>query len=135
MASESERLTIFGTPRAVVDGAPLRLQVTDDFVTTASLSIGNLADGLVVYRLEADRSWIRLSTDAGVAVGSPPGAAGGEPATVLVEADVEGLPAGIYQGTILVEALLPSGVVETTRVTVVLDKQGVPRYQAGSPQS
>ena len=135
VASESERLTIFGTPRAVVDGAPLRLQVTDDFVTTASLSIGNLADGLVVYRLEADRSWIRLSTDAGVAVGSPPGAAGGEPATVLVEADVEGLPAGIYQGTILFEALLPSGVVETTRVTVVLDKQGVPRYQAGSPQS
>lgn len=135
VASDLVRRTIFGTPRASVDPTPLRLQVRDDFVTTASLSIGNRGDGIVVYRLEPDRDWIRLGRDAGVAVGVPPGGSVPIDASVLVEAAVEGLPAGIYQGTILVEALLPNGAVETTRVTVVLDKQGVPRYEAGSPQS
>ena len=130
------RRVIFGSPRAAVETTPLRLAVTDDVVQTATLSIGNPRDGLLVYRLVPDREWIRLSIDAGVAVGAPPGVIpGGAVATVLVQADADGLPAGVYQGTIIVEALLPDGSVDSTSVTVVLDKQGVPRYAAGEPQS
>lgn len=135
-SAATARRAIFGSPQASVDTTPLRLSVTDDVVQTATLSIQNPRDGLLVFRLLPDREWIRLSLDAGVAVGAPPGQIpGGAVVTILVQAGAEGLPAGVYQGTIIVEALLPDGSVESTSLTVVLDKQGVPRYAAGEPQS
>ena len=130
------RRAILGAPQASVDTTPLRLSVTDDVVQMATLSIQNSGDGLLVYRLAPDREWIRVSIDAGIAVGAPPSVIpGGTGATIRVQAAAEGLPAGVYQGTIIVEALLPDGTVQSMSVTVVLDKQGVPRYAAGEPQS
>ena len=46
-----------------------------------------------------------------------------------------GLGEGLHQGVIIVEAILPDGEVVTSSVTVVVDKQGVPRYEAGTPLS
>ena len=59
----------------------------------------------------------------------------GHDVTVRVEVDAAGLPAGVYEGAILVELLLPDGAVESVRVPVALEKQGVPRYEAGRPRS
>jgi hypothetical protein len=49
--------------------------------------------------------------------------------------DADGLAEGLHQGSIIVEALLPNGVVMQETVVVLVDKQGVPRYEAGRPVS
>ena len=54
---------------------------------------------------------------------------------ITVTPDAEGLPEGLHQGSIIVEAILPNGEVVATTVVVVVDKQGVPRYRAGTPIS
>ena len=74
---------------------------------------------------------------AGVAVGSgvPLMAGAQAEATILLDLRVAGLPEGLHQGSIMVEALLPNGVVDAVEITVVVDKQGVARYEAGTPLS
>ena len=133
-AAEAARQAIFGAPRADVDARPLELGPDGEVVRPLSFSIRNLGSGLLVYRLVPQDAWLRVSLDAGVAVGSPPGADGGA-VSVRVEVDAAGLPAGVYEGSILVELLLPDGAVESVRVPVALEKQGVPRYEAGRPRS
>ena len=133
-AAEAARQAIFGAPRADVDARPLELGPGGEVVRPLAFSIRNLGSGLLVYRLVPQDAWLRVSLDAGVAVGSPPGADGGA-VSIRVEVDAAGLPAGVYEGSILVELLLPDGAVESVRVPVALEKQGVPRYEAGRPRS
>ena len=133
-AAEAARQAIFGAPRANVDARPLELGPDGEVVRPLAFTIRNLGSGLLVYRLVPQDAWLRVSLDAGVAVGSPPGADGGA-VSVRVEVDAGGLPAGVYEGSILVELLLPDGAVESVRVPVALEKQGVPRYEAGRPRS
>ena len=132
--AEAARRAIFGAPRPEVDGEPLELSPDGEVVRPLEFTIRNAGSGLLVYRVVPESAWLRVSLDAGVAVGSPPGRARDD-VTVRVEIEAGGLPAGVYEGSILVEALLPGGGVETTRVAVVLEKQGVPRYEAGRPRS
>ena len=133
-AAGAARQAIFGAPRADVDARPLELGPGGEVVRPLSFSIRNLGSGLLVYRLVPQDAWLRVSRDAGVAVGSPPGESRGA-VSIRVEVDAVGLPAGVYEGSILVELLLPDGAVESVRVPVALEKQGVPRYEAGRPRS
>ena len=132
--AETIRRAIFGDPRAEVEGGPLELSPDGEVVRPLTFTIRNPGSGLLVYRVVAEDAWLRVSHDAGVAAGSPPGRARDD-VTVRVEVEAGGLPAGAYEGSILVEALLPGGGVETTRVAIVLEKQGAPRYEAGRPRS
>ena len=133
-SAPAERRTILGDPALAMDLPALHLSVSDDVIQPALLVIRNAGEGILAYRLVPDVDWLRTSLAAGVALGSRPGAPP-SPSTVRVEPLAGGLPAGFYQGTILVEALLPDGSVQAAPVTVTLDKQGVPRYEAGRPQS
>jgi hypothetical protein len=131
-----QRHAIFGSPRASIESDLSHLQMTDDVVEDGNIVVRNLADGLLVVRLIPNREWILVSRAATVAVGSPPaGLLDGSVEQIRVQMAADGLPAGIYEGAIIVEALLPNGSVQATEITVVLDKQGVPRYPAGQPRS
>ncbi|MDE2640458.1 MAG: hypothetical protein OXI03_07735 [Chloroflexota bacterium] len=132
--AEAARRAIFGDPRPEVEGGPLELGPDGEVVRPLEFTIRNAGSGLLVYRVVPEDAWLRVSLDAGVAVGSPPGRSRDD-VTVQVEIEAGGLPAGVYEGSILVEALLPGGGVETTRVAVGLEKQGVPQYEAGRPRS
>ncbi|MEE9276856.1 MAG: transglycosylase SLT domain-containing protein, partial [Dehalococcoidia bacterium] len=136
-AVAAERARIFGPPSLALDQTVFELKVTDDGVETAVITIRNTGQGLLVYRLAPDQDWLQLDVAAGIAVGSDFPVRDGKPrsATVRVQPLADGLPEGLHQGTIIVEALLPDGSVESQTVLVVVDKRGVPRYEAGTPRS
>ena len=133
----AQRATIFGTPSLAVDRTTMELRVTDDSVEQGTFTITNNGTGLLTYRIVFEDGWLEFSAVAGVAAGSENVVQAGTPrtATVRVTPTGEGLAEGFHQGTIMVEALLPSGAVQTTSIVVQLDKHGVPRYEAGSPRS
>ena len=133
----AQRATILGAPSMRVDRTTMELRVTDDSVEQGSFTITNNGTGLLPYRIVFDEGWLEFSAVAGVAAGSDVVIQAGKSrtATVRVTPTGEGLAEGFHQGTIMVEALLPSGAVQTSAIVVQLDKHGVPRYEAGSPQS
>ncbi len=133
----SERGKIFGTPSLQVDVTAIELRATDDEIESGTITIRNTGEGLLVFRLVPDVDWLIFDIPAGVAPGTNVALKDGQPSAVTVRIDPfgDGLAEGLHQGTIMVEALLPDGSVETTVVVVLVDKQGVPRYRAGTPQS
>ena len=132
-----ERLQLLGQPVLVVDQTRLDLTVTDDTVDEGRITIRNTGTGLLSYRLVPDEDWIQVSLDAGIAAGGDVRILDGRPreATITITPVAGGLLPGLHQGTLVVEALLPSGEVVRTSLTVVVDKSGVPRYEAGRPVS
>ena len=128
---------ILGPPLLTLDTTTFELKVTDDAVEAGALTIGNAGRGILVYRLVPQQDWLQVSRPAGVAIGSdvPLKSDTSRSATVLVLPNAEGLAEGLHQGTIMVEVLLPDGSVQTETVAVLVDKQGVPRYEAGTPRS
>lgn len=131
------RAEILGQATLAVDQTELEVSVTDERTDRATITIRNTGAGLLVYRLVPQQEWLRIDVPAGVAVGSGvPLMAGAEAdATILLDLRVSGLPEGLHQGSIMVEALLPDGTIDVVQVTVVVDKQGVARYEAGTPLS
>ena len=100
-------------------------------------TIHNDGEGLLVYRLLPQVDWILVDIPAGVVVGADFPLRADQPRTarVTITPDAEGLGEGLHQGAIIVEAILPDGEVVRIAVSVVVDKQGVPRYEAGTPLS
>lgn len=133
----AQRAQIFGSPVLVLDQTTFELKVTDEDIPTASITIGNAGRGLLVYRLVPSVAWLQASVVAGIAIGTdlPVRAGAARNASVRIELLGDGLAEGLHQGTITVEVLLPDGRVVRETVVVVVDKQGVPRYEAGTPLS
>ena len=131
------RASILGTPALEVEESFLELVAGEKEAESGSIHLRNSAAGLLVYRLVPLEGWIGLDVAAGVVVGSGFPLGDDQPRTVVITVtpDAEGLPEGLHQGSIIVEAILPNGEVVATTVVVVVDKQGVPRYRAGTPIS
>lgn len=133
----AERTALFPLPALAVAQTTVELSALDDQLETGRITIHNDGSGLLVYRLIPSDPWLLLDRAAGVAVGAGFPLLPEHPATVevTITPDADGLPEGLHQGSIIVEALLPDGTVETTEVVVIVDRQGAARYAAGTPLS
>ena len=136
-AAALARASILPLPELAVDETVVELLATEQGIQSGTITIRNTGAGLLVYRLIPLQDWIRVSVPAGIAVGSgfpllPSQLAA---ASIVLTPDAEGLPEGLHQGSIIVEGLLPNGVVVRETIVVLVDKQGVPRYEAGRPVS
>jgi len=136
-ATATMRASIFPSPALRVDESSIELVATEEEVGRGTLTIHNDGEGLLVYRLLPQVDWILVDIPAGVVVGADFPLRADQPRTarVTITPDAEGLGEGLHQGAIIVEAILPDGEVVRIAVSVVVDKQGVPRYEAGTPLS
>ena len=66
----AERERLFGVPLLAVDTDTLLIRVTEDRTESATITIRNMGEGLLVYRLVPTVRWLRPDVVAGVAVGS-----------------------------------------------------------------
>jgi hypothetical protein len=131
------RASIFALPELTVGESVIELVATEQGLESGTITIRNAGSGLLVYRLIPSVDWLALSVPAGIAVGSgvPLLASQTVDASIVLTPDADGLPEGLHQGSVVVEALLPDGAVVRETVVVLVDKQGVPRYEAGRPVS
>ena len=131
------RASIFALPELTVGESVIELVATEQGLESGTITIRNAGSGLLVYRLIPSVDWLALSVPAGIAVGSgvPLLASQTVEASIVLTPDADGLPEGLHQGSVVVEALLPDGAVVRETVVVLVDKQGVPRYEAGRPVS
>ena len=108
------RATILGEAALAVDQTAVEVSVTEERTDQATITIQNTGTGLLVYRLVPQQEWIGVDVPAGIAVGSGvPLMAGAQAnATISLDLRVAGLPEGLHEGSIMVEALLPNGVVD-----------------------
>ena len=131
------REQVLGAPVLALETREVRIRVTDDRIELRAITISNSGQGLLVYRVVADVPWIEVDIVVGVAAGTDVPFRDGlrRSATITVRPDAQGLVAGIHHGTISIEALMPDGGIRIETVSVELDKEGVPSYEAGTPIS
>ncbi len=136
-AAAEQRAAIFELPELAVGELVVELVATEREVESGTITVRNTGTGLLVYRLIPSVHWLTLSVPAGIAVGNGVPLLANEPfaASIVLTADSHGLTEGLHQGSVLVQALFPDGAVVQETVVVLVDKQGVPRYEAGQPVS
>ena len=136
-AAAEQRASIFALPELAVGELVVELAATEQGIESSTITVRNTGAGLLVYRLIPSVDWLTLSVPAGIAVGSGVPLLASEPveASIVLTTDAGGLSEGLHQGSVLVQALLPDGVVVQETIVVLVDKQGVPRYEAGQPVS
>lgn len=109
------RSQVIGEPMLQLSSDSLDLTASPSGTAAGSVTISNAGSGVLAWRATVSAPWLRVSRQAGVALGAD---LGGYSPALQISADTAGMAAGSYTGTVLIESMHAAGAPRVIQVTV-----------------